>query len=338
MPPPWSPPASIYIARLHVLFSLAPPVQFAVAIIGTLTLLLASFSALTQSDVKRVLAYSTMSQIGYMFLALGVGAWSAAIFHFFTHAFFKSLLFLAAGLVDHRPAGGTRHGEDGRAAAKMPLVFWTFLIGALSLSAFPLITAGFYSKDEILLRAWASTCGQRWLWAGGCVAAVLTGLYSFRMVFLIFFGKEKQAPEKVGGLTLYHPAGDAGDRCRWLPGWCGFPCITLRRCPSRGFYSRFSHRSPRTRRAGGKTALATRRRIRLAGRHRAGLFLFPARAGADGTLGTVARGAALAHFWSIGWGFDWLYHISSSNHIAGLPKSIDVTPSIASIPVSPGLP
>jgi NADH-quinone oxidoreductase subunit L len=184
--------AGVYlIARAHVLFSLAPIVQAAIAIIGVLTLLIAGFSALAQHDLKRILAYSTISQIGYMFLALGVGAWSAAIFHFVIHAFFKALLFLGAGVVilvlneehDIFKMGGLRK--------KMPVVFITFLIGSASLSALPLITAGFYSKDQILWYAFSSETGSMWLWLAGIVGAFLTALYSFRMIFITFFGEVK---------------------------------------------------------------------------------------------------------------------------------------------------
>ena len=184
--------AGVYlIARTHVLYTLAPPVQLAVAVIGALTLLLAGFSALVQHDLKRVLAYSTISQIGYMFLALGVGAWSAAIFHLMTHAFFKALLFLSAGVVIM-----TLHEEHnifrmGGLRKKLPVAFWTFLIGGASLAALPLITAGFYSKDLILWQAWSSADGNPWLWAAGWVGALLTGLYIFRVVFVVFFGKAR---------------------------------------------------------------------------------------------------------------------------------------------------
>jgi NADH-quinone oxidoreductase subunit L len=184
--------AGVYlIARTHVLFSLAPSVLLAVAVIGAVTLLLAGCSALVQRDIKRVLAYSTISQIGYMFLALGVGAWSAALFHFMTHAFFKALLFLGAGVVilamdeehDMFKMGGLRR--------ELPVTFWTFLVASASLAALPLVTAGFYSKDLILQDAYASTLGSPWLWAAGLVGALLTSLYTFRMVFLTFFGQAK---------------------------------------------------------------------------------------------------------------------------------------------------
>jgi len=182
--------AGVYlIARTHVLFLLAPTVLAVVAWIGALTLLLAGFSALVQSDIKRVLAYSTISQIGYMFLALGVGAWSAAIFHFMTHAFFKALLFLGAGVVilclhhEHNlfKMGGLRK--------QLPVTFWTFLAGAAALAALPLVTAGFYSKDLILWEAWEQ--GSPWLWAAGWVGAVVTSIYTTRLVVLTFFGEAR---------------------------------------------------------------------------------------------------------------------------------------------------
>ncbi len=184
--------AGVYlIARTHVLYELAPVVQLLVAIIGAATLLIAGCSALVQRDIKRVLAYSTISQIGYMFLALGVGAWSAAVFHFMIHAFFKALLFLAAGAV----ILAMHHEHDmfkmGGLRKKMPVTFWTFLFGAGALAAIPLVTAGFYSKDQILFFAMASTKGSLWLWLAGFIGAFLTAVYTFRMVFVTFFGTQK---------------------------------------------------------------------------------------------------------------------------------------------------
>jgi NADH-quinone oxidoreductase subunit L len=192
--------AGVYlIARTHVLFSLAPSVQLAVAVIGAATLLIAGFSALTQRDIKRILAYSTISQIGYMFLALGVGAWSAAILHLMTHAFFKALLFLSAGVVitamheehDIFAMGGLRRTQ--------PLAFWTFLIGSASLAAVPLVTAGFYSKDLILSEAWSSSSGGPWFWAAATVGAFLTSVYIFRAVFIVFFGAPRTAEHRAPG-------------------------------------------------------------------------------------------------------------------------------------------
>jgi NADH-quinone oxidoreductase subunit L len=188
--------AGVYlIARMHILFMLAPPVQTAVAAVGGITLLMAGFSALVQTDIKRILAYSTISQIGYMFLALGVGAWSAAIFHLLTHAFFKALLFLAAGAVifcfhhehDIFKMGGLRKA--------MPLAFWCFMIGSAALAALP-FTSGYYSKHEILLAAFDVS---PMLWAMGCLGALITGVYSFRLVFVVFFGNQTREVEtKIG--------------------------------------------------------------------------------------------------------------------------------------------
>lgn len=186
--------AGVYlIARTHPLFLMAPSVQFAVALIGAATLLLAGFSALTQTDIKRILAYSTISQIGYMFLALGVGAWSAGIFHLLTHAFFKALLFLAAGAVifcfhhEHNifKMGGLRKA--------MPVAFWSFLIGSAALSGLP-FTSGYYSKHQILMGAFEASPG---LWAIACLGALVTAIYSFRLVFVAFFGPERANLENI---------------------------------------------------------------------------------------------------------------------------------------------
>ena len=183
--------AGVYlIARTHALFAAAPIVQYIVAIIGAVTLLMAGFSAMTQHDIKRVLAYSTISQIGYMFLALGVSAWAAAIFHFMIHAFFKSLLFLAAGVIIVAMNEEHNMFKMGGLRKQLPFAFWTFLIGCASLSALPIIGAGFYSKDLILWNTWSSQLGGPWLFAAGFVGAFITALYSFRMIFLVFFGKQ----------------------------------------------------------------------------------------------------------------------------------------------------
>jgi NADH-quinone oxidoreductase subunit L len=195
--------AGVYlIARTHVLFALAPSVQLAVATIGTVTLLMAAFSALAQRDIKRVLAYSTISQIGYMFLALGLGAWSAAMFHFMTHAFFKALLFLAAGAViealhheqDMFRMGGLRH--------QIPLTFWAFLIGGSALAGMPLVTAGFFSKDLILWQSWAGPNGSIWFWLAGMLGALLTSLYTYRLIFLVFYGPQRTQVSRKPGAAM----------------------------------------------------------------------------------------------------------------------------------------
>jgi NADH-quinone oxidoreductase subunit L len=199
--------AGVYlIARTNVLFTLAPLVLNIVAVIGAVTLLIAGFSALTQYDIKRVLAYSTISQIGYMFLALGVGAWSAAIFHFMIHAFFKALLFLAAGAVILAVHHEHNMFKMGGLRKELPVTFITFLIGAASLAALPLVTAGFYSKDAILWFAFSSsTNGSMVLWAAGLIGAFVTAIYTFRMVFITFYGDVRTQVSHRPGVLIKLP-------------------------------------------------------------------------------------------------------------------------------------
>jgi NADH-quinone oxidoreductase subunit L len=298
--------AGVYlIARTHAIFQLAPAAQLAVAVIGAATLLLAGVSALYQRDIKRVLAYSTMSQIGYMFLALGVGAWSAAIMHFMVHAFFKSLLFLAAGVVidalghehDIYKMGGLRRG--------VPVAFWTFLIAGASLAGVPIVTAGFYSKDWILAEDWTARSGGQWLWAAGLVGALLTSIYIFRVIFLVFFGPQRCEPAIDRRLRIHVP----------LVVLAVFSIVgglvevprTLGNLP---LFSRFL-----------ETVLPAGREIGLP--LEAGLELAAAAVALGGIAiawalylrypGALARlarapiAAPLARFWSSGWGFDALY-------------------------------
>lgn len=180
--------AGVYmIARSAVLFGLAPSSAMWVAVIGAITALFAATMALTQVDLKRILAYSTISQLGYMFLAVGVGAYASGIFHLTTHAFFKALLFLAAGSVMHGLHGELDIRKMGNLRAKMPTTYWTFLVGAAALAGIPLLS-GFFSKDEILWYAWQKS---PLLWAAGLVTAALTAIYSFRAVFVPFWGQER---------------------------------------------------------------------------------------------------------------------------------------------------
>jgi len=198
--------AGVYlIARTHVIYSLAPQAQFTVAVIGASTLLMAGFSALTQHDLKRVLAYSTISQIGYMFLALGVGAWPAAIFHFMTHAFFKALLFLGAGIVIESLDGEHDIFRMGGLRKELPVAFWTFLIAGCSLAGLPLITAGAYSKGWIIWGAYSAANGSAGLWVVALGGVFLTALYTFRMIFLVFFGQKKSQVTRMPGPAMVVP-------------------------------------------------------------------------------------------------------------------------------------
>ncbi len=181
--------AGVYmIARLHFLYSMAPLTLEVVAVIGAATALFAATIALTQNDIKRVLAYSTISQLGYMFLATGVGAYGIAIFHLMTHAFFKACLFLGSGSVIHALGGEQDMRKMGGLRAYMPTTFWTFAVSVLAISGAPL-TAGFFSKDEILWRTFTSSHGSVSLWAVGVITAGLTALYMFRQLFMVFFGE-----------------------------------------------------------------------------------------------------------------------------------------------------
>jgi NADH-quinone oxidoreductase subunit L len=202
--------AGVYlIARMHVLFLMAPAVMLVVAVVGTLTAFLAGCAALAQSDIKRVLAYSTISQIGYMFAALGVGAFAAALFHLMTHAFFKALLFLSAGTVSHACHGETNiHNMGGlRHGRALPGVAALAAVGAGSLAGLPLITSGFYSKDAILWAALQPPFGRPAILAGLFVTAGLTALYSFRWYFMIFSGSPGPASRgelhRPGALLLW---------------------------------------------------------------------------------------------------------------------------------------
>ncbi|KHN59244.1 NADH:ubiquinone oxidoreductase subunit L, partial [Dickeya fangzhongdai] len=196
--------AGVYlIARTHGLFLLAPDVLNLVANVGAVTLLLAGFAALVQTDIKRVLAYSTMSQIGYMFLALGVQAWDAAIFHLMTHAFFKALLFLSSGSVILACHHEQNIFKMGGLRKTIPLVYVCFLVGGAALSALPMVTAGFFSKDEILAGAWAN--GHINLVIAGLVGAFMTSLYTFRMIFIVFHGEAKTKAHAGKGISHHLP-------------------------------------------------------------------------------------------------------------------------------------
>ncbi|HYM63181.1 MAG TPA: NADH-quinone oxidoreductase subunit L, partial [Gaiellaceae bacterium] len=181
--------AGVYlIARTGPLFELAPDILHLAAILGGVTIVVAGLIALVQTDIKRVIAYSTMSQIGYMFVAVGLGAYGAGMFHLMTHAFFKALLFMAAGVVIHALSGEQDIRNMGGLGRELPWTYRAFLIGALALAAIPPF-AGFFSKDAILASAIDSGSLGVTLWCIGIVGAFLTGLYTFRLLFIVFFGE-----------------------------------------------------------------------------------------------------------------------------------------------------
>ncbi len=302
--------AGVYlIARTHVLFTLAPVVQAAVAIIGAATLLIAGCSALVQRDIKRVLAYSTISQVGYMFLALGIGAWSAAIFHLVTHAFFKALLFLGAGVV----IVAQHHEHDmfkmGGLRTRLPLTFWTFLIGAASLAALPLVTAGFYSKDLILWYAWSSPMGGKGLWAAGLLGAFITAVYAFRMVFITFFGEAKIKMSSQPGTRMSIPLVILAI-LSIIGGFVELP-ETLGNLPLFSKFMRNVFPGVSVEYTGAGTELLLQIIASIASI--AGVIiayvLFIGKPQYAESLSKTSGGSTLERFWFSGWGFDRLYNI-----------------------------
>jgi NADH-quinone oxidoreductase subunit L len=199
--------AGVYlIGRNAVLFSHAPITLEVVAVIGCLTALMAGTIGLVQNDIKRVLAYSTVSQLGYMFLAMGVGAFGAGIFHLYTHAFFKALLFLGSGAVIHALHGEQDMRHMGGLRRELPVTYWTFLMATLAISGVPLFS-GFFSKDEILAETFAH--GHVVLWAVGLFTAFLTAIYMFRLVYMTFFG-ERRTPATADAGAHGHAAAGHG--------------------------------------------------------------------------------------------------------------------------------
>ncbi|WP_026611605.1 NADH-quinone oxidoreductase subunit L [Methylocaldum szegediense] len=282
--------AGVYlIARTHTLFELAPAVLQLVAVVGAITLLIAGFTALTQRDIKRILAYSTISQIGYMFLALGVAAFSSAIFHLTTHAYFKALLFLAAGAVIHC----YHHEHDifrmGGLRKRLPIAFWSFVIGSAALTALP-FTSGYFSKHEILASAYQAENGV-WFWAAGTLGALLTGIYSFRLLFIAFFGPENEHASEHLGFAMSIPLILLGA----LALFGGFVSMPLG--------SVFPREQPGE--LGVLAAIVTDAAPFIG--VGVAVLLYLTRTYPVEALTAPRWGERLHRFWFSGWGFDWLY-------------------------------
>ncbi len=187
--------AGIYmIARCYIIFLLAPLTMYIVALVGVVTAIYAASIGTVQNDIKRVLAYSTISQLGYMFLAVGVGAFASGMFHLVTHAFFKGLLFLGAGSVIHALSGEQDIRYMGNLRKALPVTFWTFFIAVLAITGVPGLS-GFFSKDEILWNVFALPRGDMLLWVLGIIGAGMTAFYMFRLLYLTFFGESRVKPE-----------------------------------------------------------------------------------------------------------------------------------------------
>ena len=283
--------AGVYlIARTHGLFLLAPDAMIVVAIIGVVTSLMAAFTALMQTDIKRILAYSTISQIGYMFLALGVGAWSAGIFHLMTHAFFKALLFLGSGAIIHCLHHEHNIFKMGGLRTRMPVTFWSFMIGSAALAALPM-TSGFFSKDEILLQAYQLPDLGPGLWMAGLLGALLTAIYSFRLVFVVFFGEANTEPDKD---TEWRMAIPLSILCflALIGGYFTIPVVDVFPVTSGSHPAHWVE----------YVSIS----VPLVGLVIA-YFIFLNRRINIETLTTSSLGRGLGNFWLSGWGIDWLY-------------------------------
>jgi len=284
--------AGVYlIARTHLLFALAPSVLMVVAVIGAVTLLTAGISALHQRDMKRILAYSTISQLGYMFLGLGVAAPVPAIHHLMTHACFKACLFLGAGTA----ILAMHHEQDifkmGGIRRRKPYLFWTFFFAGVG---------PFFSKDLILSEAWFSDHGSGWLWAAGLLGAFITSLYLFRLIFAVFFGEEKTKVTKRSGFPVR------------------IPLILLSIMSVIGAFLPFPPLFGYDPLAGAEAAAhgGTEVVLHIIGIATAGLGVYlaylwflkkPLRVGDE--LVTPIRNNTVRRFWKDGWGFDRVYHV-----------------------------
>ena len=292
--------AGVYlIARTHVLFLLAPSAQLAVAVVGAATLLLAGFSALTQHDIKRILAYSTVSQIGYMFLALGVGAWQAALFHFLTHAFFKALLFLGAGVIIEALHDEHSIFRMGGLRSAMPVAFWTFLAGGCALAGLPFVTAGFFSKDLIIWDTWSAAAGHPAFWIVAMAGAFLTALYTFRLIFRVFFGPLGTPVTKLPGYAMKIPLIILAFLAI-VAGYLKEPVLALLQSALPSTVE--THAAGLTETSSEAVAAL----LFLAGLGLAYRFHLQKRSLAD-SLAASPAGSLLHQWWFAGWGFDWLY-------------------------------
>ena len=293
--------AGVYlIARMHPVFELAPNVLYFVGVIGAVTLLMAGFAAMVQTDIKRVLAYSTMSQLGYMFLALGAEAYQAAVFHMLTHAFFKALLFLSAGAVIIACHHEQNILKMGGLWKKIPFVYLCFLVGGGALAALPFITVGFYSKDEILWQAWAA--GHPELFWAGVVGAFLTSIYTFRLIWLVFHGEVKTQAHKIEGVSYWLPLGILLVLSTFVGALLQQPVGHI----LSGVLPEFVV-SP-TMATDKHFAEFTAVGVALVG-ILVGVVLFAFKYDAVKKLANTSFGAGIAHIWRNAWGFDALYHL-----------------------------
>lgn len=293
--------AGVYlISRVHPIFELAPDVLYLTGVIGAVTLLLAGFAALVQTDIKRVLAYSTMSQLGYMFLAIGAEAYQAAVFHMLTHAFFKALLFLSSGAVILACHHEQNILKMGGLRKTIPFVYVCFLVGGGALAALPFITVGFYSKDEILWQAWAA--GHPELFWAGVTGAFLTSIYTFRLIWLVFHGEEKTHAHKISGVTYWLPLGILLVLSTAIGALLQAPVGNVLNSvlPVLPIDPMVEH--------GKHTVELIAVGVALTGLL-VGVILFAFKYEAVKKLANTSVGAGIAHIWRNAWGFDALYNL-----------------------------
>jgi len=283
--------AGVYlIARTHPLFELAPDVLYLVGVIGAVTLFIAGFAALVQTDIKRILAYSTMSQIGYMFLALGVMAYQPAIWHLVYHAFFKALLFLSSGAVIVACHHEQNIFKMGGLRKKIPFVYACFLVGGAALVALPFVTVGFYSKDAILLQSYS----HPELFYAGLAGAFMTAIYTFRLIFVAFHGEAKTEVHAIHGADYWLPLGIL------LVLSTGLGALIVP--PLDGVLPGNNEVEEGTKHFVEIMAIATA----IAGTLLATfLFLFDTKI--VRSIASSSIGKVLTKFWFAAWGFDWLY-------------------------------
>lgn len=287
--------AGVYlIARTHVLFEMAPDVLYLVGVIGAITLVLAGFAALVQTDIKRILAYSTMSQIGYMFLALGVKAYAPAIFHLMTHAFFKALLFLSSGAVILACHHEQNIFKMGGLRKKIPFVYACFLVGGAALAALPFLTAGFYSKDEILWQAFTTEHPE--LFYAGLFGAFMTSIYTFRLIFVAFHGEEKTKAHALHGVSYWLPLAILLVLSTGVGALIHPPLEGVLPMSAEG-EAAMKHQVEWV--SGGIAVFG----ILLAG------FLFLGESKLVKAIAASSVGQLLTKLWFSAWGFDWLYNL-----------------------------
>ncbi|MCH4248759.1 NADH-quinone oxidoreductase subunit L [Acinetobacter populi] len=301
--------AGVYLtSRLFSVFEMAPEILQFISIVGAITLLVAGFAALVQTDIKRILAYSTMSQLGYMFMAVGAEAYQAGLFHMLAHAFFKALLFLSSGAVILACHHEQNILKMGGLWKKIPFVFACFVVGGGALAALPFITVGFFSKDAILGAVYAHATMANLplyntLYWVGVIGAFLTSIYTFRLIWLVFFGQEKTHAHEIKGVTYWGPLSILLVLSTGVGGLLKAPVESLlnsAKIPAFIIPESLEHA------VHGAEHLAVG--IALAGLL-LGVVLFVFAYGSVKNIANTSFGAGIAHIWRTAFGFDALYDI-----------------------------